>query len=160
MQSALSRPSLPPDDISSTNLAWALTQLGPAARHLLSRAHDEAYHRHNDWISSMHLLLALMADHADPLVQALHSRGVDMAAITDGADQVLGPRAAPRFVHVAYRHHAKAILFHGACHAQAVGAPETAPSHLWWALSRAPHSTAGGLLFGLGQLDYLEGRTW
>lgn len=160
MQSALSRPSLPPDDISSTNLAWALSRLGSAARLLLSRAHDEAYHRHNDWISSMHLLLALMADDADPLVRALHSRGIGPEAITAGADQVLGPQRTPRFVHVAYRPNAKSILFHAACHAEAVGAPDTAPSHLWWALSRSPHSTAGALLFGLGQLDYLEGRTW
>ncbi|AQT78009.1 hypothetical protein B1R94_00305 [Mycolicibacterium litorale] len=141
-------------------MAWALTRLGSPARLLLSRAHDEAYHRHNDCISSTHLLLALMADDADPMVRALHTRGVEPQAIIVGADQLLGPRRAPRFIHVAYSPNAKSILFHAARRAEAGDGADTAPPHLWWALSRAPHSTAGGLLFELGQLDYLEGRTW
>lgn len=159
MQSALSRPSLPSDHITTENLAWALSRLEPAAKLTLRRAHDEAYHRHNNHIGSLHLLLALMTDHTDPVVRALQFRGIEPQAITADVDQALGPRQSPRFIHLVYGPNAKAIVFHAARRAQATTGAQTAPAHLWWALSRSPHSRAGAFLFNLNQLDYLQRRT-
>ncbi|MEH3139851.1 MAG: hypothetical protein PGN37_06635 [Mycobacterium kyogaense] len=158
MQQALSRSSLPPDDIPIADLAWALSRLDAAAELVVNRAHDEAHHRHSDHIGSLHLLLALMTDD-DPVVRALRSRGIDGQTISVGAEHALGPRQEPRFVHLMYGPNAKAIIFHAARRAQNSSGADASPLHLWWALSRSPHSRAGALLFSLNQLDYVQRRT-
>lgn len=159
MQQALSRSSLPPDDVTITDLAWALSCLDPAAELAVNRAHDEAHHRHSDHIGSLHLLLALMTDDADPVVRSLQSRGIDLQKMFADIDHALGSRQDPRFVHLMYGPNAKAIIFHAARRAQNSSGAHTSPLHLWWALSRSPHSRAGALLFSLDQLDYVQRRS-
>ncbi|WP_192860270.1 Clp protease N-terminal domain-containing protein [Mycobacterium sp. MS1601] len=159
MQSALNRPLLSSDGITSRDLAWALTQLGSAAKRALRRAHDEAYHRQNDHISSLHLLLALMAERSDPVVRALQSRTNGLSALTAAVEEAQGPQRTPRFIHLVYAPNAKSIVFHAARRSKAVGSTDTTPAHMWWALSRHPHSRAGALLFHFDQLDYVERLT-
>lgn len=157
MQSALNRSCLPLGKITVENLAWALSRLEYSARRVLGRAYDEAYHRRNGYVGSLHVLQALVSDDSDPLVGALRGRGAGPETITASVDHILGSRRTPRYLHLPYGPNAAAIVFHAACRAEA--AAGATPGHLWWALSRSAHSRAGALLFNLHQLDYLQRQT-
>ncbi|BBY64471.1 Clp protease N-terminal domain-containing protein [Mycolicibacterium helvum] len=125
---------------------------------MLSRAHHAAYGYASDVVGSAHVLMGLVADPANAVSSALHERAVTVETIQQQFEQITGARwrESPRYVHLTFSSHAKAVLVDAADLARDARSPVTGLDHLWLAVSRAEGAIARRILAELGHLSYIQ----
>ncbi|MCV7175611.1 Clp protease N-terminal domain-containing protein [Mycolicibacterium sphagni] len=150
--------AFPGGDLVAARVAGALAGLSSEGRVVVNRAYNEAYGYASDFVGSAHLLIGLVADTSNAVSSALRERGVTVETIRQQFEQITGARwqESPRYIHLTFSSHAKAVLIGAADIAGNTRSPMTGLDHLWLAVSRAEGAIARRILADLGHLSYAE----
>ncbi|WP_431238546.1 Clp protease N-terminal domain-containing protein [Mycolicibacterium aichiense] len=150
--------AFPGGDLVAARVAAALSGLSPDGRAVVNRAYSEAYGYASDLVGSAHVLIGLVADTSNAVSSALHERAVIVETIQRQFEHITGAqrRESPRYIHLTFSSHAKAVLVGAADLARDTRSPMAGLDHLWLAVSRAEGSVARRILADLGHLGYVE----